>query len=139
MPSIIKTSILSAGIVSAAVLRRDARTLSTDLVAVNTGLIDLTTAANAYNGGLFGAIPVGTAENKVAAAIGQANTDAQATERLDSANTKTLIDYINNTLDPNIEKILAALSGKKDKWDAANMGPMVRDRDHDFATFVDVY
>lgn len=127
MPSFIKNLLVSAVAVSAAAIeRRDASTtIMNDMKAVNGNLTGVTKAADDYKSGLLTGLPLLKAEMSLESSISSAGEDATNSEQLDSASTKQVLDYINNTLEPNVGKVLAALKNKKPAFTEAKIDPII--------------
>ncbi|TKA32878.1 hypothetical protein B0A50_01104 [Salinomyces thailandicus] len=126
----IKSLFLAAVSVTAAtskVIRRDAAQIQTDLMDINGDVVALTNAVNNYSGGLFGALPVQNAEGNLEDSIEAATADAQASAPVSSAETQDIIDYINNTLEPNIDESITAIINKMSQFQSAGLAGTVRD------------
>ena len=93
--------------------RRDADAISQDIKSINDHITALTQVTDNYNGGLLKALPLNQAESSLESSIKIASSTSQNLNQLDSAESETIIAYINDTLEPNIHSVLAALSAKR--------------------------
>ncbi|CAF9925070.1 MAG: hypothetical protein GOMPHAMPRED_003807 [Gomphillus americanus] len=110
----IKDILLLAASATAAVIPRNAATIEKDLKTINTDISNLHTAVNNYNGGgAINALPIQNDEQTLDKAINSADTDAKNSGAVNDADSKTIIAYIKNTLEPNIAATLKALIAKK--------------------------
>ncbi|TVY68748.1 hypothetical protein LSUE1_G006382 [Lachnellula suecica] len=103
-----------------AIGKRDASTILSDISTIDSDVKALTSALNSYSGGLFGALPINTAESNLDDAINQGTKDAQATTQQDSADSQMVITAINNLI-PDIEAALTATENKKSQLAAAGL------------------
>lgn len=92
----IRNIVLLATTAAAAVVRRDAATVQADLKTINSDTTDLTSKINAYNGGLFNALPVQNAESQLEKDIKSATDDANASSTVSDSDAQAIIDYINS-------------------------------------------
>lgn len=105
---------LAASVSAAAFLRRDVSGLQKDLTTINSDTVALTNSVNSYTGSFSQALAVNSAESTLDNDIKSATKDAQGTSGpLSDSDSQSLIDYINNTLEPNIQKAISALEAKK--------------------------
>ena len=109
----LKNFILFAATATALVIKRDAHTIANDLVSINSNVTALHTAINNYSGGVLSAIPIQTASNNLETAIKSATTDATNSSVVSDADAKSIIAYINGTVEPNIAGTVNALIAKK--------------------------
>jgi hypothetical protein len=107
---VLKT-ILLIGVASAGVIRR--ATTSANLQTIDTDTRSLIKAEQNYNGGLFGALAIKNAADKVDDDIRSATTDAQSSGPLDEATAQSAIDYVNSTLEPDVATAVDTLISKK--------------------------
>ena len=109
-----KIILLLAASAIAAVIPRDAATIEKDLKTLNSDTSNLHTAINNYNGGgAINAIPIQNAEQTLDKAINNADTDTKSSAAINDADTKTILVFIKNTLEPNLAATLKALVTKK--------------------------
>ncbi|KAF2168600.1 hypothetical protein M409DRAFT_53250 [Zasmidium cellare ATCC 36951] len=108
--------ILLAVSATASVIPRDAATVQADLKTINTDTTTLTSKVQAYNGGAANALPIQSAENQLEKDLKSANTDAGNSAVVSATDAQSIIDYINNTLEPNIAKSIQALEAKKSNF-----------------------
>ncbi|RMY56911.1 hypothetical protein D0863_12818 [Hortaea werneckii] len=146
----LKNMLLAAVSITAAtskVIRRDAAQIQSDLVNstrqssgqqrletdlcvqmdINGDVVSLTDATNNYSGGLFGAIPVQNAESNLEDSIKSATSNAKASGPVSSSDSQDIIDYINNTLEPNIDSAVTAIINKMSQFQSAGLAGTVRD------------
>ncbi|KAI6908700.1 hypothetical protein D0869_09133 [Hortaea werneckii] len=125
----LKNMLLAAVSITAAtskVIRRDAAQIQSDLMDINGDVVSLTDATNSYSGGLFGAIPVQNAESNLEDSIQSATSNAQASGPVSSSDSQDIIDYINNTLEPNIDSAVTAIINKMSQFQSAGLAGTVR-------------
>ncbi|KAK4504507.1 hypothetical protein PRZ48_005423 [Zasmidium cellare] len=117
--------ILLAVSATASVLPRDAATVQADLKTINSDTTTLTQKVQAYNGGVSNALPIQSAENQLEKDLKSANTDAGNSAVVSATDAQSIIDYINNTLEPNIAKSIQALEAKKSNFQADGLSGTV--------------
>lgn len=102
---------------SAAVVekRQTVAKVLSDLQTTNTSVNNLTTALNSYDGTIGGVAPIQQRVNTVLTNIKTTNTDASNTPQANDADSTTLINYINATLQPSINNAVNALINQKTK------------------------
>ncbi|PVH72629.1 hypothetical protein DL98DRAFT_609861 [Cadophora sp. DSE1049] len=106
------------------VAKRDAALVLTDLQNVGTALNSLTTAVNAYNGGLTDAITISTLGTNLDTAIKTATTDATASAAWTTSQSASITSQL-GTLTPQIQATLTALVNKEPLFDASALDPLV--------------
>ncbi|KAK4627979.1 hypothetical protein CLAFUR0_03970 [Fulvia fulva] len=111
---------------TALVFPRNAATVQADLNKINSDTQTLTQRANSYNGGLINALPVQNAEGTLENDIKSATSDAQASGPVSDADAQSIIDYINNTLEPSISSAVTAIVNKKAKFQADGLSSIVQ-------------
>lgn len=109
----------------AAVVRRYAATIQSDLQKINSDTLALTQAVNNYNGGIANAGPIVSAENTLEKDIKSTTQDAQNSAPVSETDGQNILNYIKNTLTPNLEGSLSAIEVKKSKFDADGLSPTV--------------
>lgn len=117
----INSLILLAATATAAVIPRDAAQVQSDLNTINADTQKLTSDVNAYSGGLFGALPSQNDESQLDKDIKSATDDANNSAAVSDSEAQSIISYIKNTLEPNIEKALTALKSKKSQFASAGL------------------
>lgn len=125
MVAIAKALTLISVATAAVVFRRDAAQVLTDLEQINSDTTALTTAVNNYNGGLANAVPIISAESTLENDLKTATTDANNSGTVSESDAQNILDYITNTLEPNIETSLTALKAKKSDFDTDGLTPTV--------------
>ncbi|KAG4442212.1 hypothetical protein IFR05_002322 [Cadophora sp. M221] len=109
----IKNILLFVAAASALVLdKRTAATILTDVSTINTNVKVLTSAANAYTGGVANALKVQQAEQTLDKSIVQAGKDANATSALTSADSTKISNAVQSLI-PNIDASIKAIEAKK--------------------------
>jgi hypothetical protein len=105
--------LFATAVTAAAIKRRDAATILTDLANIDTATNTLNADVNAWDGTVLGALGIAQDGTDIATLVNQATTDTQATSTLDSADTESILDYITNTGTPDIETALNALVARE--------------------------
>jgi hypothetical protein len=118
--------LLLAGVASAGVMRR--ATTSANLETIDSDTRALIRSEQSYNGGLFGALAIKSAADKVDQDLEAATKDAQASAPLDEAAAQAAIDYVNNTLEPDVATAIDTLIGKKAQIQRDGVTGTVRDQ-----------
>lgn len=118
--------LLFATSVCASVLPRQASTIQTDLNNINSGVTDLKNSVNSYNGGLFAALPIQSKASDLQKEIDSATDDANASPAIGESDSASIVAYIQNTLEPNIDSTLDALVAKKSQFASAGLTNTVK-------------
>jgi hypothetical protein len=118
--------LLFATSVCASVLPRQAATIQSDLNSINDGVTALRSSVNSYNGGLFAALPIQQRAQDLQAEIETATDNANASPAINEADSASIVAYITNTLEPNIDGTLKALVSKRSQFASAGLTNTVR-------------
>ncbi|CEJ81483.1 hypothetical protein VHEMI01605 [[Torrubiella] hemipterigena] len=119
---------LVTAVSGAAINVRDAAKVLADLQTINTDNDNLHKAVDAYSGGIASAIGILNTSNQLDKDIKSATSDAQAAGAASEADAQSIIDYINNTLEPGIASTVQALEGKKAQFDKDGLTSTVHDQ-----------
>ncbi|KAH7305664.1 hydrophobic surface binding protein A-domain-containing protein [Rhexocercosporidium sp. MPI-PUGE-AT-0058] len=106
--------------------KRTAATIISDVSTINTNVQALTSAANAYTGGISNALKVQQAEQTLDKSIIQAGKDANATAALSSADSTKISDAIQSLI-PNIDASIKAIEAKKAQFATDGLTQVVLD------------
>lgn len=104
---------------SAAILERDVATINKDLATIDSDVKALTSAVQKFDGSSSAALSVLNAESKLDNDIKQGTKDAQATSPVSSTDCVNTVNYINNTLEPDVKASINALVAKKSTFASA--------------------
>jgi hypothetical protein len=104
--------LLLATLTSASALLRRADT-QTNLQTIDTDTRSLIKTEQSYNGGLFAALAIKNAADKVDDDIKCATSDAQSSPPLTEDQAQAAIDYVNSTLEPDVAKAIDVIISKK--------------------------
>lgn len=118
--------LLLATLTSASALLRRADTL-TNLQTIDTDTRSLIKTEQSYNGGLFAALAVKNAADKVDDDIKSATSDAQSSPPLTEEQAQAAIDYVNSTLEPDVSKAIDVIISKKANAQRDGVAGTVRD------------
>ena len=120
----IKPLLLLATTVSALTINvpRDTARILSNLATIDRNTKSLTTTVTNWDGSLLGALGINGAVSTLKDSISTATTNANSeTVVATSAQSQQVIAYINNTLEPDIVKSLAALEAKKPQFESAGL------------------
>lgn len=109
------------------VTKRDAAQIRSDLQLINSDTNALKSAADRYTGGLFGAIPVQNAADKLEDDINTATDNANASAPVSDSEAADIISYINNTLQPSVDAALTSIENKRSQFTSAGLKGSVQD------------
>lgn len=119
---------LATAVSGAAISIRDAAKVLQDLQTINTDNNNLHKAVDAYTGGFSTALAILNTSNQLDKDINSATSDAKAAGPASEADAQSIIDYINNTLEPGISSTVSALEGKKAQFDKDGLTKTVHDQ-----------
>ncbi|EME83722.1 uncharacterized protein MYCFIDRAFT_85080 [Pseudocercospora fijiensis CIRAD86] len=121
----IKNILLFTSTASAFVLpelvERDAKATQQNLTTINTDTETFTQKVNNYVGGPT-ILDVNQAQNTLNDDIKSSTTYAQKSGANSASEAQSLIDYIDNTLEPNIKKAMNAMKSKKEQFQKDGYG-----------------
>lgn len=120
----IKNLFMFIAAASALVLPRDGAQTLTDLQTIDSDTNKLTAAINGWNGQVFSAIPITNAEKQVETDTKTATSNSNGVTYTES-DASSIISYISNTLEPDIQKSLNALVAKKAQFKSAGLSNTV--------------
>ncbi|KJX93623.1 hydrophobic surface binding protein [Zymoseptoria brevis] len=93
---------------------RDAQKPLENLTTINASVQKLIQVVNAYEGGLLAASPISSQEAALGVEIKNAVADANAMEVQSVEDSKAVIAFINETLEPSIQACMGAMQAKKE-------------------------
>jgi len=117
-----------AGMVASAkasMISREAQTTQANLETIVKAVEKLINTVNAYKGGVLNAVGIQNDEATLGQDIKNSITDAKKSDVVSEAEAETLIAYISSTLEPAIQRCMAALKAKKAELAAAGLGDTV--------------
>lgn len=103
----------------------DAQAIYNDITAIDTAVRRLTAALTAYPGGITPASPVFTQILAVHAANRQGFADANAAAPLTSAESRRIVQHVDDSVGVSIPASVQALEGRKAAFDAAELTSVV--------------
>lgn len=116
-----KHLLLFAAAAYSLVVTRTFQTVLTNLEKIDTDTKTLTSAINSWDGSIGGSITIQDDENAVDNDVKAATNEAKTEPVASSANSKTIIAYVNNSLGPDTHAALNALVAKKSQFAAAGL------------------
>lgn len=117
-----------AGMMAAAksaIVSREAQTTQANLETITKSVEKLINTVNGYKGGVLAAVSISSDEATLGQDIKNSTTDAKKSEVVTDEEAKVLIAYIENSLEPAIQRCMAALKAKKTELAAAGLGDTV--------------
>jgi len=117
-----------AGMLAAAksaVISREAQTTQANLETIVKAVEKLNATVTGYKGGVLSAVSISSDEAALGQDIKNSTADAKKSEVVTDQEADTLIAYINNNLEPAIQRCMAALKAKKTELAAAGLGDTV--------------
>ncbi|KAK5165366.1 uncharacterized protein LTR77_008895 [Saxophila tyrrhenica] len=105
--------------------KRDANAVYDDITGIDTAVRKLTSAINAYNGGITESTPVFDATIAVHAINRQGFSDAQASSPFTSAESKRIVQNVNQSVGKSIPASVQALEAKKPLFDQAQLSSVI--------------
>lgn len=117
-------------------IERDAKSTQQNLTNINSDTVTFTQKVNNYVGGLT-VLDVVQAQNDLNDDIKSSTTYAQNSGAVTSTEAQSIIDYINNTLEPNIKKAMTAMKSKKSQFQSDGYGQTALDGLKDTKTNTD--
>ncbi|KAK5120300.1 hypothetical protein LTR85_006506 [Meristemomyces frigidus] len=109
----------------ATLVSRDAP-IAHDLGIINDDTVNLKAKIDEYDGGKLDAIPVKNAGKKLGKHIKSGTGNIENASPISSADSQGVIDYINNTLEPNLNEAMSALGAKEHKIAKADLKGSVK-------------
>ncbi|KAF7197248.1 hypothetical protein HII31_01403 [Pseudocercospora fuligena] len=107
-------------------IERDAKSTQQNLTNINSDTVTFTQKVNNYVGGLT-VLDVVQAQNNLNDDIKSSTTYAQNSGAVTATEAQSIIDYINNTLEPNIKKAMTAMKSKKSQFQSDGYGQTALD------------
>lgn len=112
---------------SASVIRRATiAQVQADLKTLNTDVGNLASKINAWDGTVAGSGPIQQAEQALENELTAVTNDANSAPVASSADSKTIIAYINSTLEPSIKNAITAIDNVKTKVQNAGLYSLVK-------------
>lgn len=121
----VRTLFLLATAVSAGVIRRDTAEILADLEAIDSATNDLTATVVAWDGSILGALAIQSDTTAIGNLVDDATADAADEDVASSADSATVIDYINDTGEPDIAASLDALVARVADFEADGITSLV--------------
>ncbi|SMQ47109.1 unnamed protein product [Zymoseptoria tritici ST99CH_3D7] len=97
-----------------AITTRTAQTPLSNLTTINASVQKLTQIVTAYEGGLLAASPISSQEAALGIEIKNAVADANAMDVQSVEDSRAVIAFINEVLEPSIRACMGAMKGKKE-------------------------
>ena len=96
-----------------------------DITGINTAVLKLTAALNAYSGGITQSEPVFDASISIHAVNRQGFADATASQSFTSAESKRIVDHENDSVGISIPASVTILEAKKPLFDQAEVSSVI--------------
>ncbi|KAK4615506.1 hypothetical protein CLAFUW4_09727 [Fulvia fulva] len=107
-------------------IKRDAQAVFDDITGIDTTVRALTAAVTAYTGGIQEASPVFNASLAVHAINRQGFADANASPRFTSAESKRIVDHVDDSVGVSIPEGIEVIKAKKPLFDQAELTSLVK-------------
>ncbi|KAF2720277.1 hypothetical protein K431DRAFT_285943 [Polychaeton citri CBS 116435] len=111
---------------ASAVLKRDAQSVYDDITAIDTNVRKLTAALTAYNGGIRETQPTFDASIAVHYVNREGFRHAYESASFSSADSKRIVDHVNDSVGVSIPAGLQVLEAKKPLFDDAQVSSLVK-------------
>ncbi|KAF3764984.1 hypothetical protein M406DRAFT_70507 [Cryphonectria parasitica EP155] len=105
--------------------KRDVTTVLDNLETIDSDTNTLTAAIEAWDASLLGALGVQSDVTTLETAVTDATSEAQTEAQADSADSTTILDYVSNTLNPDIIASLNALTAREADFAALSLDSLV--------------
>ncbi|MCJ1443370.1 MAG: hypothetical protein MMC23_003868 [Stictis urceolatum] len=112
----LKNVFLLAATASALVIQRTTTTVLNNLKTIDDNTNTLTSSVTGWDGSILSAISMRRTESTPESSIKNAATSAGSEKVASSADSTSIISYINNTLEPDIKKTFTALTTKQSSF-----------------------
>lgn len=100
---------------------RDAASTQANLETINAAVVKLIDIIEKYTGGLLAASSISSQQAQLGVDIKNAIADTKASQPVTDEESKAIMAYIAETLEPNIKKNMSALKEKKSEFAAASL------------------
>ena len=117
--------ILAPFALAAPINKRDAQTVDNDITGINTAVLKLTAALNAYSGGITQSEPVFDASIAIHAVNRQGFANAAASQSFTSVESKRIVDHVNDSVGISIPASVTILEAKKPLFDQAEVSSVI--------------
>lgn len=108
------------------IAKRDAQAVYDDITGIDTAVRHLTDVLNAYNGGIQESGPVFNASLAVHAINRKGFADANASGPFSSADSKRIVDHVNDSVGVSIPQSVTVIEAKKPLFDDAQLTSLVK-------------
>ncbi|KAJ4386514.1 hypothetical protein N0V93_009411 [Gnomoniopsis smithogilvyi] len=125
MFSLYSAFVLATAVSAATLAKRDVTTVLTNLENIDTQTETLTAAINAWDASLLGALGIQTDVTNLETAVTDATTEANTEAQASSADSTTILDYVSDTLNPDIVASLDALTARASDFSALSLTSLV--------------
>ncbi|CAN8100250.1 unnamed protein product [Discula destructiva] len=117
--------LLATAITAATIFNRDVATVQANLATIDTDTKSLTAAITAWDASVLGALGIQSDVTTLETAITSATTEAKTESQASSTDSTTILDYVGDTLNPDIITSLNALTARKSDFVAAGVTSLV--------------
>ena len=107
------------------VIKRDANAVYNDITGIDKAVRKLTATLNNYNGGITQSEPVFDASIDIHAINRQGFADATASSSFSSAESKRIVDHVNQSVGKSIPASVKVLEAKKPLFDQAQVSSLI--------------
>ena len=111
---------------AAPVVRRDANAVYNDITGIDTAVRKLNAALTAYNGGILESQPTLDASIAVHAVNRKGFADATASGPFSAADSKRIVDHVNDSVGISIPASVKVLEAKKPLFDQAQVSSLIK-------------
>ena len=105
--------------------KRDAQAVYNDITGIDKAVRKLTATLNAYNGGILQSTPVFDASIAIHAVNRQGFADANASGSFTSAESKRIVDHVNESVGKSVPASVKVLEAKKPLFDQAQVSSVI--------------
>jgi hypothetical protein len=104
----------------------DAKAVYDDISGIDTAVRQLTTVLNAYQGGILESRAIFDATLAIHAVNRKGYADANASAKFDAAESKQIVDHVNDSVGVSIPICVQAIETKKPLFDEAKLTSLVK-------------
>jgi hypothetical protein len=110
----------------ASITKRDAKAVYDDISGIDSAVRNLTTILNAYQGGIPESGPIFDATLAIHAVNRKGYADAVASPKFTAAESKQIVDHVNDSVGVSIPICVKAIEDKKPLFDQASLTSLVK-------------